>query len=500
MTAPTRRHWAARCCLSSRTSNRNACRSSVSPPPTARDAVPHTARPAADLARYGDAFRAHRRWMTHRPVCPHRLLRVLESVLRRSDGLCRRADTGVLLSAWPPDGALNVPLPSGLAVGSERQPHRSTRLSDSAPPAMSRRDSPSSRVPQHSRSPSLGHLVVPPRAHLCPRRRPRRRHGHPVRPEPLPLLGGTPTPVRPSAHSATVKLSKHLQEDAGSTWAPISSSPRDNHLRHAAGIVRTPVPSTRLGSARRHHRRQAIPHTHSRPPQHRERPGPITCWKVGWWWSKCSCLPALSFTPDSSSPAYVPAVSLGVGAQTLHTRHPDPQAPDVPQTSTHQSPSRRAPSRRPSVRTIQGRPSVRSRGGSHLNAPQACNPTPSPVLPPVSSRRPRRRIHALPRAPLARPAPTAVAHRLLPPLGACQSPRPRTGRLRNRHRPRPTSHCRGRRQQSQPKVPNLITSTGRLGERNYPHSNRNSNIERVKNYLSVWATERAREVCERVWQ
>jgi len=25
-----------------------------------------------------------------------------------------------------------------------------------------------------------------------------------------------------------------------------------------------------------------------------------------WWWSKCSCLPAPSFTPDSSSPAYMP--------------------------------------------------------------------------------------------------------------------------------------------------------------------------------------------------
>jgi len=124
----------------------------------------------------------------------------------------------------------------------------------------------------------------------------------------------------------------------------------------------------------------------------------------------------------------------------------------------------------PSALSRDGRLSVPV-GGGHLNAPQACNPTPSPVLPPVSSRRPRHRIHALPRAPLARPAPTAVAHSLLPPLSVCQPPRPRTGRLHNRHRPRPTSHCPGRRQQSQPKVPNLITSTGQLGERNYPHSN-----------------------------
>jgi len=86
-------------------------------------------------------------------------------------------------------------------------------------------------------------------------------------------------------------------------------------------------------------------------------------------------------------------------------------------------------------------------GGGHLNAPQACNPTPSPVLPPVPSRRPRRGIHALPRAPLGRPALTAVAHSLLSPLGACQSPCPRTGRPHNRNRPRPPSHCPGRRQQ-----------------------------------------------------
>jgi len=207
-------------------------------------------------------------------------------------------------------------------------------------------------------------------------------------------------------------------------------------LHGALCLVGAPSPLALADGDPERHGRALVQQVTSIGQAHAQLVMPLSeCWKVGWWWSKCCCLPALSFTPDSSSPAYVPAVSLGVGAQTLHTRHPDPQAPDVPQTSRLQSPNRRAPTRRPSVRTIQGRPSVRSRGGGHLNAPQTCNPTPSPVLPPVSSRRPRRRIHALPPAPLAGHAPTAVAHSLLPPLGACQSPRPRTGRLRNRHRP-----------------------------------------------------------------
>jgi len=110
----------------------------------------------------------------------------------------------------------------------------------------------------------------------------------------------------------------------------------------------------------------------------------------------------------------------------------------------------------PSALCRDGRLSVPEAGG-HLSAPQAYNPTPSPFLPPVTSRRPRRRIHALRPAPLARPAPTAVAHSLLPPLGACLSPRPRTGRLHLRHRPRPTSHCPGRHQHSQPPVSKLVT-------------------------------------------
>jgi len=125
----------------------------------------------------------------------------------------------------------------------------------------------------------------------------------------------------------------------------------------------------------------------------------------------------------------------------------------------------------PSALCRDGRLSV-PKGGGYLNAPQAYNPTPSPFLPPVTSRRPRRRIHALRPAPLARPAQTAVAHSLLPPLGACRPPRPHTGRLHLRHRPRPTSHCPGRRQQYPTQsLKSHHTSTGRLGERNFPHSN-----------------------------
>jgi len=148
------------------------------------------------------------------------------------------------------------------------------------------------------------------------------------------------------------------------------------------------------------------------------------------------------------------------------------EAPDVPQTSTHESPSRRAPSRRPSVRTMQGRPSVRSRGGGSPECAPGVQPHPEPV--PSSSN------------VSATSTPNSRA-----PTGATRPTRPDSGRAQSAAAPRrvsvatpahrappspPQASTNEPLSRSPPALPTPSlktrhTSTGRLGERKFSHSN-----------------------------